>query len=72
MIPTTKADLAILICKLIPAHCPFERDVVVRGHKLFHVPPLCKLNPAYGALISLRFRALAYLERHCPTMNQSV
>ena len=55
-------DIAILICKLIPAQCPFERDVVFLGHKLFHLPPLCKLNPAYGAMISLRFKALSYLE----------
>ena len=56
---------AIQICKLIPAQCPFERDISVFGHKLFHIPPLCKLNPAYEELVALRFRALSYLADQC-------
>ncbi|MDY7024694.1 MAG: Mo-dependent nitrogenase C-terminal domain-containing protein, partial [Cyanobacteriota bacterium] len=30
-----------------------------------HIPPLCKLNPVYDELISLRFRALCYLADEC-------
>ncbi len=53
------------LCRLIPAQCPFERDVKVFGHTLFHIPPLCKLNPLYDELIALRFRALCYLADEC-------
>lgn len=49
------------ICTLIPCTCPFERNVNFFGRLLFHVPPLCKLNPLYEELVSLRFRALTYL-----------
>lgn len=53
------------ICRLIPAQCPFERDVKVLGRTLFHIPPLCKLNPLYEQLVYLRFRALTYLADVC-------
>ncbi|MBW4545237.1 MAG: DUF533 domain-containing protein [Symplocastrum torsivum CPER-KK1] len=53
--------LARFMCKLIPAQCPFERDVKLFGHKIVHIPPLCKINPLYEQLVGLRFRALSYL-----------
>lgn len=56
---------ARLLCKLIPAQCPFERDVKFFGHTLFHIPPLCKLNPLYDELIALRFKALCFLADEC-------
>ncbi|MBD2059793.1 Mo-dependent nitrogenase C-terminal domain-containing protein [Oculatella sp. FACHB-28] len=59
------SKLAHLICKLIPAQCPFERDVVLFGRKLLHIPPMCKLNPVYEQVVSLRFRALCYLADEC-------
>ncbi|MBD1870362.1 Mo-dependent nitrogenase C-terminal domain-containing protein [Cyanobacteria bacterium FACHB-471] len=59
------SKLAHLICKLIPAQCPFERDVVLFGRKLLHIPPMCKLNPFYEQVVSLRFRALCYLADEC-------
>ena len=46
----------------IPAQCPFERDVKLFGRTLFHIPPLCKLNPLYDELDCLRYRALLFLE----------
>ena len=52
---------AHLICSLIPCACPFERNVNLFGRLLFHIPPLCKLNPLYEELVGLRFRALNYL-----------
>lgn len=57
--------LAHRLCKLIPAQCPFERDVKVFGRKLLHIPPMCKLNPLYEQVVSLRFRALCYLADEC-------
>ena len=60
-----RPELARWICKLIPANCPFERNVVLFGRKLFHIPPLCKLNPLYEELVGLRFRALCYLADEC-------
>lgn len=58
-------DLAHTLCKLIPAQCPFERDVKLFGRTLFHIPPMCKLNPLYEQVVSLRFRALCYLADEC-------
>lgn len=57
--------LAHQICKSIPAQCPFERDVKFLGRTLFHIPPMCKLNPIYDQLVGLRFRALCYLVDIC-------
>lgn len=58
-------QLAHLICKWIPAQCPFERDIKLFGKTLFHIPPLCKLNPFYEQFVGLRFRALCYLADEC-------
>jgi tellurite resistance protein len=57
--------VARFLCKLIPPQCPFERDVKLFGHKVVHIPPLCKLNPLYDQLVYLRFRALSYLADDC-------
>jgi Mo-dependent nitrogenase C-terminus len=53
--------IAYCIVKLIPAQCPFERDITCFGQTIAHIPPLCKLNPLYEQLAELRFRALCYL-----------
>ncbi|GAA6623583.1 Mo-dependent nitrogenase C-terminal domain-containing protein [Scytonema sp. NUACC26] len=58
-------ELAHRLCKSIPSQCPFERDVKLFGKTLFHIPPLCKLNPLYDEVVSLRFRALCYLADEC-------
>ncbi len=58
-------QLAHRLCKLIPAQCPFERDVSLFGKTLFHIPPMCKINPLYEELVGLRFRALCYLADEC-------
>jgi hypothetical protein len=58
-------QMAHRLCKFIPAQCPFERDVVLLGKKLFHIPPMCKLNPVYDELVGMRFRALCYLADEC-------
>ncbi len=57
--------LARLLCKFIPAQCPFERDITLFGHKIVHIPPLCKLNPLYDQTVGLRFRSLSYLVDEC-------
>ena len=57
--------LAKRLCELIPAQCPFERDVKLFGRTLFHIPPMCKLNPLYEQVVGLRFRALCYLADEC-------
>lgn len=58
-------QLAHKICRLVPAQCPFERDVQLFGKTLFHIPPMCKLNPLYEQVVGLRFRALCYLADVC-------
>lgn len=59
------SELAHRICRTIPAQCPFERDVKLFGRTLFHIPPMCKLNPLYEEVVALRFRALCYLADEC-------
>ncbi|BAZ39211.1 Mo-dependent nitrogenase-like protein [Calothrix sp. NIES-4101] len=63
--------LAKLVAKVIPAQCPFERDIVVFGRKVAHIPPMCKLNPLYDQFVGLRFRALCYLVDECGEDIQS-
>lgn len=58
-------ELAHTLCKLIPSQCPFERDIKFFGKLLFHIPPLCKLNPLYEQFVGLRFRAMCYLADQC-------
>ncbi|NUN63988.1 nitrogenase [Pseudanabaena biceps] len=53
--------LANLICKVIPAQCPFERDVFLFGRKIMHIPAMCEINPLYDQLVGLRFRSMSYL-----------
>lgn len=53
------------IVKLIPAQCPFARDIKIFGRVILRIPPLCKLNPVYEQLIGLRFRALCFLADCC-------
>ncbi len=59
------SKMARLICRLIPASCPFERTIKLFDRPLFHIPPLCKLNPLYEQFVGLRFRALCYLADNC-------
>ncbi len=63
--------LAKFIARLIPAQCPFERDIMLFGRKIGHIPPMCKLNPLYNELVYLRFRALCYLVDQCGEDIQS-
>lgn len=53
--------MAHTVCRMIPAQCPFERDIKLFGCLMIHIPPLCKLNPLYEQFVGLRFRALCYL-----------
>jgi hypothetical protein len=64
-LPIQDARFAHFVCKWIPAQCPFERDIVIAGRKVAHIPPLCKLNPFFEEFVALRFRALCYLVDHC-------
>ena len=57
--------LARFICNIVPAQCPFERDINLFGRTIAHIPPLCKLNPLYEQFIGLRFRSLSYLADEC-------
>ncbi|MEB3322476.1 MAG: Mo-dependent nitrogenase C-terminal domain-containing protein [Synechococcaceae cyanobacterium] len=54
--------VARFLVRLIPAQCPFERDVTLFGRKVVHIPPMCKINPLYEQLVALRFRCLCRLE----------
>ncbi|MBW4592460.1 MAG: Mo-dependent nitrogenase C-terminal domain-containing protein [Brasilonema angustatum HA4187-MV1] len=63
--------LAKFLARMIPAQCPFERDILLFGRKIAHIPPMCKLNPLYDELVGLRFRALCYLADVCGEDIQS-
>jgi hypothetical protein len=56
---------AQFLCKIIPAHCPFERKIKFLNRTLLFIPPLCKLNPFYEQIVSLRFKCLLYLADEC-------
>ena len=64
-IEVSDSKIAHRLCKFIPSQCPFERDVKLFGKTLFHIPPMCKLNPLYDEVVGLRFRALCYLADKC-------
>jgi tellurite resistance protein len=57
--------LARLLCQFIPAQCPFEREIMLFGRSVVHIPPLCTLNPLFEQIVALRFRALSYLAEEC-------
>jgi hypothetical protein len=59
------AQVAHLLCHMIPAQCPFERTIRCFDRTLLYIPPLCKLNPFYDQIVGLRFRALCYLADVC-------
>ncbi len=65
-------QVARFLCRLIPARCPFERDVVLFGRKVMHIPPLCKLNPLYDQVVALRFRALSFLAERGEDISQYI
>lgn len=60
-LPINDPSTAQLLCRLIPAQCPFAREIRIMGRLVGKIPPLCKLNPLYNELMHLRFRALCYL-----------
>lgn len=65
------AALAHLICRLVPAQCPFERHIHLFKNVSIYIPPLCKLNPFYEEVVGLRFRALCCLaDRHDQDIQQ--
>ena len=53
------------ICAIIPTQCPFARDMKFFSYTILRIPPLCKLNPFYHELVTLRFRALCFLADEC-------
>jgi hypothetical protein len=57
--------IAHLLCQIIPAHCPFERNIKLFERTILHIPPLCKLNPFYEQVVALRFKSLSYLVDEC-------
>ena len=57
-----KVEVAKLISYLIPASCPFARDLSLCGYSI-HIPPLCKFNPLYPQLMSLRFQAITFISQ---------
>lgn len=57
--------VARFLCKMIPSQCPFERDIVLFGKKVVHIPPMCQINPLYDQLVGLRFRSLSFLADDC-------
>ncbi|MBA3924402.1 MAG: Mo-dependent nitrogenase C-terminal domain-containing protein [Nostocaceae cyanobacterium] len=57
--------VAQLLCKMIPARCPFKREIKLFDHTLFRIRSLCKLNPLYEQVVGLRFKALSYLADEC-------
>jgi hypothetical protein len=61
----TDPQIAKFLYHMIPGQCPFEQDINLFGRTLFHIPPLCKLNPLYEQMVGLRFRSHCYLVDVC-------
>jgi hypothetical protein len=59
------SHMARLLCRLIPARCPFERKLTLFNRTILYIPPLCKLNPLYDQFVELRFKSLVYLADEC-------
>jgi len=59
------SKLAHFLCHMIPSRCPFAREIKFFGKTILNIPPLCKLNPLYEEVVSLRFKALCYLADEC-------
>jgi tellurite resistance protein len=57
--------IARFLCRVIPAQCPFERDIFLFGRKIVHIPAMCQINPLYDQLVDLRFRSLTFLADEC-------
>ncbi|WP_193199015.1 Mo-dependent nitrogenase C-terminal domain-containing protein [Nostoc sp. MG11] len=57
--------IARLLCRLIPASCPFEREIKLFDRTIAYIPPLCKLNPFYEQIVAIRFKSLCYLANEC-------
>ncbi|MBE9012590.1 Mo-dependent nitrogenase C-terminal domain-containing protein [Pseudanabaenaceae cyanobacterium LEGE 13415] len=53
------------LCKLIPARCPFEREIKLFDRTIASIPPLCKLNPFYDQIVEIRFKSLVFLADQC-------
>ncbi len=64
-LPIDNEHQASRLCRMIPAQCPFERQLKIGGKTVLHIPPLCKLNPVYAEVAALRWRALCYLVDEC-------
>lgn len=64
-VPVEDPQIAHRIVSIIPADCPFERDINVFGRTVGRIPPMCKLNPLYDQLVMLRFKAMCYLVDEC-------
>jgi hypothetical protein len=58
-------QMARSLCKLIPARCPFEREIKFLDRTIVRIPPLCKLNPFYEQIVCIRFKSLTYLADQC-------
>lgn len=64
-IEINNSAIARRICQSIPSQCPFEREIKFWGRTILKVPPMCKINPVYDEVVSLRFRAICYLADVC-------
>jgi len=58
-------QVARSLCKIIPARCPFEREIKFLNRTIVRIPPLCKLNPFYEQIVYIRFKSLTYLADQC-------
>jgi Mo-dependent nitrogenase C-terminus len=61
------AAAARAVCQVIPAFCPFAQEIKLGNRTLLTIPPLCQFNPFYEQLVTLRFKALTYLEVNATT-----
>ncbi|MBW4621684.1 MAG: nitrogenase [Cyanosarcina radialis HA8281-LM2] len=56
---------ARIVCQIIPASCPFKREIKLFDRTIVRIPALCQLNPFYEQIIGLRCKSLEYLTNKC-------
>jgi hypothetical protein len=56
---------ARIVYQIIPASCPFKREIKLFDRTIIRIPSLCQLNPFYEQVIGLRCKSLNYLTNKC-------
>lgn len=65
IVPQINAPLPfiILLSKILPDYCPFERTIYIGNTLVLYIPKLCMLNPFFQAILNYRLSTYKNLTR---------